>query len=148
MREQQQPGLLKSKKDAAKRDAREKEKAEKAMEAEKRRSNFFQPRGSNKSGTLGTEAASNAPTAADKGGANEQGKADAEAATKAACDSQEKRESQNSICSSAASNAAAAATTFNNRSTRTFQPKDLLANFDEDDDAVDIDDEDGNWRVF
>ena len=67
--------ITKAKKDADKRDALEKEKVKKAMEAEKRRSNFFKPRGSSKSGTLGTKAASDAPTSADKGGANEQGKA-------------------------------------------------------------------------
>ena len=40
---------------------------------------------------------------------------------------------------------AASATLFTNSWANTLQPKDLLAEFDEEDDATNIDDEDGNW---
>ena len=45
----------------------------------------------------------------------------------------------------ATTTSAASATLFTNSWANTFQPKDLLAQFGEEDDAIDIDDEDGNW---
>ena len=57
----------------------------------------------------------------------------------------EKNGSSKSSNTSTSSAAASSATTFNNPPTSSFQPNDIVANFDEDDDAVNIDDEDGNW---